>query len=100
MKVRVKLPREARSWHHTPNNNELARRFIDEILIWAMEIEADAEFYSFYHEPILNKDRGVRMPVTWAIFTIEPDLAFMFALKWGAIMHKGSKRKNKGEEYA
>ena len=99
MKVRVKIPEHIglRVWH---NNNVPAREFVDDILVWAMEIETDAEFYAFYHDPIRDKDRGVKIPDMWAIFIIEPDLAFMFALKWGAIMHKGSKRKNKGEEYA
>ena len=50
-------------------------------MMWAMEVEIDIAVYGFYTKP---EERCV-------IFTIEEKDALIFALKYGALMHKGLK---------
>ena len=83
MKVRIEMPLEiARA-----AEDYVRKEFVDEILLWAMETEMDADFYAFTYERDMNVYWG-RIKRAWAVFTVEADSTFMFTLKWGALMHK------------
>ena len=89
MKVRVLIPELV--WRGA-FAAERVQDFIDEILLWGMETELDVAHYAtiadreFPDEPYYwAQGRVLRK---WAVFTIEADNAFMFTLKWGALMHK------------
>jgi hypothetical protein len=83
MKVRIEMP-----VYLTRDEHKYARQeFVDEILMWAMETELDADFYAFTYEREYDYRWG-KVKKAWAVFTVETDSTFMFTLKWGALMHK------------
>lgn len=90
MKIRVKIPEEycielngVNSLHY----EEKRQQFVDDIIMWGMEIEMDIAFYAYYRPKDWHwGDRNL-----WAVFTVEPDYLYMFSLKWGAVLHKKSK---------
>jgi hypothetical protein len=87
LKVRIKVPEELAF------TKDGVQDFVDDILLWGMEIDTDIEFYSYwYPEDHTYNDRR-----RWAVFSVDTDSWFMFALKWGALQHK-SKKKQKSPE--
>lgn len=76
--------------------------WVDEILLWGMEIGADIDYYSHWNEPDQEPTTRWRSYKNcWAIFIVEEDMAFMFALKWSALQHKKRvKRKDPTKERA
>ena len=86
MKVRIDMPLEiARA-----SEKCIRQEFVDEILLWAMETELDADFYAFAYEREYDYRWG-RIKKAWAVFTVATDDTFMFTLKWGALLHKDQK---------
>lgn len=84
MKVRIALPEGIR------NNKERASVYVDDILLWGMEVKMDIDFYGFWTEP--NTTWEYRDWWKYGIFIVEKDSAFMFSLKWGALQHKKKKK--------
>ena len=84
MKIRIQFPEEV------SRNEEKARHYVDDILLWGMEVEMDVEFYGFWREP----DAGWYNRNAWkyGVFIVEKVSAFMFSLKWGALQHKPRKK--------
>lgn len=85
MKIRIQFP------EGIANNKERARRYVDDILLWGMEVEMDVEFYGFWNKT--NQNWSYRDWWKYGIFIVEKDSAFMFTLKWGALIHKKQKEK-------
>ena len=83
MKVRITFPKEV------SGNEEKAKRYVDDILLWGMEVDMDIEFYGFWRDKITN---GWRDAWKYGIFIVEKDSAFMFSLKWGAMQHKKNRK--------
>ena len=83
MKVRIEMP-----LHIANARDDYVRQdFVDEILTWAMEVEMDADFYTFTYEREYNYRWG-KIKRAWAVFSVATDDSFMFTLKWGALLHK------------
>ena len=80
MKIRIQFPDEV------TRDKDRAIHYVDDILLWGMEVEMDVEFYGFWREP----DAGWYNRNYWkyGVFIVEKDSAFMFSLKWGALIHK------------
>jgi len=96
MKIRVKIPSGLCGWGRTSVIiNEKRQEFVDDVLLWGMEVEMDVAFYSYYIPMALAVYGKPREE--WAVFTVEPDSAFMFCLKWGALIHKGKKKQHNVE---
>ena len=89
MKIRVLIPDYI--WRGA-FAKERVQDFIDEILMWGMETELDVAHYATIADrefpECANWYAQGRTLRKWAVFTIEADDAFMFTLKWGALMHK------------
>lgn len=83
MKIRILFPEELRG------NKDRAQRYVDDILLWGMEVEMHVEFYGFWKDPSTVWDN--RTACKYGIFVVEKDSAFMFSLKWGALYHKKRK---------
>ena len=83
MKVRIDMPLAIAH----AKDDYIRRDFVDEILMWAMEVEMDADFYAFVYEREGNYCWG-KIKQAWAVFTVSADDTFMFTLKWGALLHK------------
>lgn len=83
MKVRIEMPL------HIANarDNYVRQDFVDEILMWAMETEMDADFYAFTYERECDF-RYLKIKQAWAVFSVATDDTFMFTLRWGALLHK------------
>jgi len=80
MKIRIKLPRNTPSLFRAQED----MKEVDDILLWAMEMGLDAEFYSWHTD-----EKGfVSRKEWWAVFSINPDDFMLFILKWGAKTHK------------
>lgn len=87
MKVRIEMP-----LHIAKATEKYVRQeFVDEILMWAMETELDADFYAFAYEREYDRVWG-RIKRAWAVFTVATDDTFMFTLKWGALLHKNQSK--------
>ena len=104
MKVRVILPEGIR------RTSAGVIEFADDVELWAMELEQAVELYSVEYEDesrvlstlprsLLYKGNtsgwihNYRMSSSSAItiklvFTIDPEFAMFFMLKWGAVKHK------------
>lgn len=80
MKIRIRLPSSI-SRYTALRTSTKVQEFVDDIMMWAMEVEIDIAVYGFCEQ---KEERFV-------VFTIEEKDAFIFALKWGALMHKGLK---------
>jgi hypothetical protein len=83
MKVRIEMPVYLARDEHKYARQE----FVDDILLWAMETELDADFYTFIYERERDYRWG-KVIKAWAVITVATDDTFMFTLKWGALMHK------------
>jgi len=83
MKIRVKIPEQL------VGKTDAVNHYVDDILLWGMEMGMDVEYYSLYTPPgtVSWRDRDL-----WAVFTVEADSSFMFILKWSATMHKDKKK--------
>lgn len=104
MKLRVRIPKHlhssANTWHATSIQPPYLD-WVDEILLWGMEIDADIAYYNHWNEPGENQRNWKPYKDCWAIFIVEEDMAFMFALKWSALQHKKRvKRKDPTKERA
>ncbi len=83
MKVRIRVPNNIYS-------EEDRARWIDDILFWGMEMSMDVDYYALWRHPDSKwNDREY-----WAVFSIEEESAFMFILKWGALLHKDKKKRD------
>lgn len=89
MKVRVLIPEPV--WRGA-FPTERVQDFIDEVLMWGMETGLDVAHYATIADrefpDVPYRWQQGRVLRKWAVFTIEADNAFMFTLKWGALMHK------------
>lgn len=83
MKVRIEMPLNIA----TARDDYVRQDFVDEILMWALETEMDADFYAVTYERDMNVYWG-RIERAWAVFTVTAADTFMFTLKWGALLHK------------
>jgi len=83
MKIRIEIPEYIRG------NTDRTTVWIDNILLWGMEVGMDIEFYGHYTLPNQNTWSDHRR---WAVFSVEEQNSFMFILKWGATMHKDKKK--------
>jgi len=97
MKIRVKIPSALWGDPFSLIVNEKRQEFIDDILLWGMEVEMDVAFYGYYNK-LKEGSKWEREQDIWAVFTVEPDSAFMFCLKWGALQHKGKKKNGNTKE--
>ena len=86
MKIRIQFPEEV------SGNEEKAKRYVDDILLWGMEVDMDIEFYGFYREVSGEPVYSWRNRWRSGIFIVEKDSAFMFSLKWGAMQHKKNRK--------
>ena len=84
MKVRIEIP------HEHAHDKDTRTMFIDDVLLWCMETEMDASFYT----TIAEREDGKwgRVKSWWAVFTVETEATFYFTLKWGALMHKNQSK--------
>lgn len=91
MKIRIQLPEHLAgvSVPHKLRQQE----YIDEILLWGMEIEMEVEHYTTIHPQGYWRPGQDRGP-TWLVFIVEPQHQLMFTLKWGALQHKGKKKRH------
>jgi hypothetical protein len=87
MKVRIEMPVYLARDEH----KYVRQEFVDEILLWAMETELDADFYAFVYERERDYRWG-KVTKAWAVFTVETESTFMFTLKYGALMHKNQEK--------
>lgn len=86
MKVRITFPEEV------SGNVEKAKQYVDDILLWGLEVDMNVDFYGFYREFSSEPVYSWRNRWRHGIFIIEPEYAFMFSLKWGALQHKTKKK--------
>lgn len=95
MKIRVRIPNDPSSG--SVLDNEKRDKFVDDVMMWAMEVDMDVALYGFYNPLTEEMQRGRwgRPSKIWAVFTVEPDNAFLFCLKWGATLHKDKKHRDK-----
>jgi hypothetical protein len=92
VKIRIQLPDHLVGYTQILKDKQ--QHYIDEILLWGMEIEMEIELYTIQHPPTpawALRKRAVKEP-TWLVFIVEPQHHLMFALKWGALQHKGKKK--------
>lgn len=85
MKIRIQIPAELQ------RNQERVSEYVDDILLWGMEVGMDIEHYSMFQNPhsfAANRDNRL-----WAVFTVEEKDSVMFILRWGATMHKHKPKK-------
>ena len=86
MKIRIQFPEEMSKF--SPVAHERRLEHIDDILLWAMESDMYAEFYSSHYE----RTPTHKFVGAWAVFTVEPENMVMFMLRWGARLHKDRKK--------
>lgn len=89
MKIRIQLPEHLAGY--TALHKHRQQQYIDDILLWGMEIEMEVEHYTTIH-PKQGYWKKPRTEPTWLVFIVEPEHQLMFALKWGATQHKGKKK--------
>lgn len=85
MKARIKIPKE--HWK-TSYWDDREQHFIDEVLLWGMEIDIQIEHYATTVNQLDNR----RVAEKVATFIVEEKDAFLFVLKWGALMKSKPKR--------
>ena len=88
MKIRIPLPDEC---INGPGNKHALATFIDDILLWGMELEIDVSLYSTHVTNAYATGKYVRA-TGYAVFTVEEQSTMIFALRWGAVLHKKSKK--------
>ena len=89
MKAKVSIPRHFWGPSLGSTKAEGCQVFIDEVLLWGMELDIQVEHYltQRVHD-------NVRLSDIVATFTIEEKDSFFFVMKWGALMKHKPKVRN------